>query len=405
VGLRGVLAVLTPCVAVACTTVDGRPDPAPVDQTALVADNGLFLDNGLKLTNGADAGNGIKLTNGFDLSNGIDLPNGIKLTNGVNTIEPPAGSDLETWIDVDPTMRLRILRYEIECALPAATLVEVVYRDIGYTFAGQIGLGPSWLAGQMSGREQERVSACLLARVNGRGEHLSILLLGPYPGLDSLSIAENVSYPTREATYFGNLFLDTPAAAVDGLSDCGSRACKLDVDRHTCDCGLLLADPPGGCEWWLNPEDVGSNLYDTACSTYLSGTYTFYYNPITTRVRQREPGASCTVDQDCIYYNCVSGVCGGVGATCLGLGNCSWGLECGVDGMCGGTGAVCDASSECVHGNCYSYYCGRQGASCTADDECWGNTCSGGGKCGSCASDSDCPTGTTCFARDQVCTW
>jgi len=301
--------------------VAGEEDPAPLDELEVQMDNGIFLENGLYLGRGSDVGNGIKLTNGFNLANGIDLSNGIKLTNGVRLIAPPAGSDLEKWIDADPTMRLRIIRYQVGCALPADTAIDVVYRGTRFTFPGEVGLGKSWLAGLMTWIDQERVSACLLARVNARGDQLRILLLGPYPGLDSVTDEERALYPTREATFMGNLFNYAPEYYVANIQPCGSRACRMDPDTLRCDCGALDAVTSCGSS---------GTLYDTSCRFFM---WRAYNNPITVYVAQKRAGGTCTANTDCIYYNCQSGVCGGGGADCVSNEMCSSGT-CGADRTC-----------------------------------------------------------------------
>ena len=365
-------------------------EPVAVDEIALVADNGIFLDNGLKLTNGADAGNGIKLTNGFDLSNGVDLANGIKLTNGVNTIDPPPGSDLERWIDVDPTMRLRIIRYQVECALPAGTAIDVIYRETAHTFVGRTGLGASWLAGQMTQTDRERVSACLLARVNARGDRLRITLVWPYAGLDSLSAEELADYPLREATFYGDLFAARPAAHMTSLAACGTRACRA-VDGF-CECGVL--SPGDDC------TDSGLG-YDTSCEA--GEWHRIYANPITTYVAQVRPGGECASDGDCIYHNCLAGTCGSMGAACVANNAGGWywmcadSVGCGDDATCGGTGGWCGTNdAACSHGDCASTgWCGDLGAACTANTDCMSNRCLSR-SCRACRADSDCPSGWTC---------
>jgi hypothetical protein len=368
-------ALLVVCLLSGCSMEVPGDEPAPLDDLAMLADNGIFLDNGLKLTNGADAGNGIKLTNGFDLSNGLDLANGIKLTNGVNTIEPPPGSDLEKWIDADPTMRLRVIRYQVECALPAGTAIDVVYRGTAFSFVGQIGLGPSWLVDRMTQTDREGVSACLLARVNARGDQLRITLVGPYAGLNSVTAEELAAYPVREATFFGDLFSSPPTAHVTSMGACGSRACRA-VDGF-CECGIL--SPGDGC--------IDSGLgYDTQCEA--GEWHRVYSYPMTTYVAQELPGGACASDGDCIYHNCLAGTCGAAGAACVGGGVGGWywmcadPLGCGDDSTCGGDGA----------------WCGTDDAACT------GGNCSSSGWCGSpCRRNRDCPSGMVCDVDRRAC--
>src|SRR5262249_48875754 len=147
-----------------------------VSQADLEADNGIIIGNGLNLPNGFVLSNGVILSNGFVLSNGVQLSNGILLSNGINLsngvilsngfilsngvtltndvsgpfIAPAPGSDLEVWIDANPTNNLRTLKYLVGCALDPSVTVYVQYRDTGYWFTGVVGFGPSWLSGPMT---------------------------------------------------------------------------------------------------------------------------------------------------------------------------------------------------------------------------------------------------------------
>jgi hypothetical protein len=365
-------------------SADGGGDASASD--AATDDRAIFVDNGITLDNG------LKLTNGLDLSSGDDVANGIKLTNGVNTIAPPPGSDLEAWIDADPTMRLRILRYEVECALPADTEVTVVYREQTYSFPGSMGLGASWSEGPMTVTDQERVSACLIARVNIRGNVLHIMLVGPYPGLDTVTAGDLASYPNRESTLFGNLFLDEPVGFIAHVG-CGNRACTVDEGSLSCSCGLL--DLGGG-------TCVDNGLpYDTECTgvDWDHATSVTSTNLITTYVAQEWAGGACQSDVDCIYYNCAAdGTCGGFGAMCSWDAMCAAGTTCGEDLQCGGRGAVCDDSGDCLHDNCSltDGRCGGVGTACDGDEACWGYYCNDG-TCQECSSDGNCPDGWTCW--------
>jgi hypothetical protein len=238
-------------------------------------------------------------------------------------------------------MRLRIIRYEVECALPPEAAVTVVYRGQSFRFAGLIRLGPGWLLGAMSAVEQERVSACLLARVNARGNTLRITLVGPYDGLTSLSAEERASYPNREATFVGNLFTDAPWAYVTQLA-CGSRACRVDLARSWCDCGLVSTDIPF-CDY--SPDSD----YSATCTSWVGDLYA---NPITTWVVQEPGGGRCAADIECMSYNCSSGICGGLGAVCAWDNMCWDPVTCGTDQRCGGTGAVCTQNADCVSQRC-----------------------------------------------------
>jgi hypothetical protein len=231
-------AILT-LLLVGCAEIGEETETGPsLDTIELQAENGIWLDNGLTLANGANLGNGTTLANGMNLGNGIDLANGMNLGNGIDLgngivgpyIAPPAKSGLEQWIDVDPAMRKRILRYLVECALPTGVRVQILYRKrletLGY---GVVGLGPGLQSGIMPRPEQEAVSACLLARVNGQGISVTVDLFGPMAGLNSATSAELEVYSQAEAIFFGNLFQTAPKAYACTLGAAYSqefRACS-----------------------------------------------------------------------------------------------------------------------------------------------------------------------------------
>ncbi|WP_437896727.1 hypothetical protein [Sorangium sp. So ce124] len=106
----------------------------------------------------------------------------------------------------DPVSR-ELLSFIVSCALPEEDSIEVKVDGVSYSFDGDLGLAPEWgkKRGSCDENCQEWVSACLLARVNYRGEHVMISLRGKNPALSSTKW-ERARYDTPEATYFGNVF-------------------------------------------------------------------------------------------------------------------------------------------------------------------------------------------------------
>jgi hypothetical protein len=106
----------------------------------------------------------------------------------------------------DPNAR-EVLQYVASCALPADQSVSVSSGGTTYTYPGGLGLAPAW--GQPNGRCdqacQEWVSGCLIARLDYEGEAREISVRGANPALDT-PVAERVTYPKYEATYYGNVF-------------------------------------------------------------------------------------------------------------------------------------------------------------------------------------------------------
>ena len=172
--------------------------------------NGVRLDNGARLDNGVAPGNGVMSWNGLDLGNGVQADpriGRVDLRPGaiLDCVRGPyfdatTGSRLEQWLATDPHERKLLLRYFVECALPTGTSVrlkvdgatEIIGRGVG-------NLGPSLRRGRMSVADQEKVSACLLARTNATGKKVELDLLGRDPGFEKPS--DPAVFSVREATY------------------------------------------------------------------------------------------------------------------------------------------------------------------------------------------------------------
>jgi hypothetical protein len=289
-----------------CAAIGDAEDPE-LEETMFAAENGIQLDNGLVLGNGAVLPNGTKLSNGLKLSNGIDASNGIRLSNGTKLSNgitgpfyaPPAGSALEQWIDVDPPMRKRILRYLIECALPETVEVQILYRGQLEVLGRGVGnLGPGLQQGEMGTAEQQKVSACLLARVNARGELVTIDMSGPMAdGRFDQPADPDSPFLMPESAFYGNLFLAEPlaylCADLAGPLDesiCPSRSCSL-IDG-ACTCGVMtfvgtcsggftpMSKVRSGC---LELVDSAVDYFSTCSSMTLEGPILWRY-PMTTHV-------------------------------------------------------------------------------------------------------------------------
>jgi hypothetical protein len=97
--------------------------------------------------------------------------------------------------------------YLVGCALPAGDSVAYEIKGTKYTFAGDLGVAPEWKKRRCDESCQKWVSACMLARLNKKGEHVEISLRGENPGL-ALERGELETFKVREGSYYGNLFDD-----------------------------------------------------------------------------------------------------------------------------------------------------------------------------------------------------
>ncbi|MFT3764452.1 MAG: hypothetical protein QM820_02880 [Minicystis sp.] len=100
-----------------------------------------------------------------------------------------------------------VLGYIVSCALPAGAHLDVDVGGVTYGYDGQLGLAPAWSldGGTCDDACQAWVSGCVIARLNHLGERVPISIRGSHDAL-SPSPAEQRDYPSREATYFGDIF-------------------------------------------------------------------------------------------------------------------------------------------------------------------------------------------------------
>jgi hypothetical protein len=148
--------------------------------------------------------------------------------NGVHGLENPGVREL--------------VSYLVSCALPEGDSITYEIKGKKYTFAGDLGVAPEWKRERCDGSCQRWVSACMLARVNAKGEHVEISMRGANDGL-ALEKGERKDFTQLEGAYWGNLFThDQPLFA------CYPRA----TPALTRVCGDSLSDCPmdvsGPCE-------------------------------------------------------------------------------------------------------------------------------------------------------------
>ena len=108
----------------------------------------------------------------------------------------------------DPLAR-EFLKYVVSCALPADQSISLAVDGTTYEFSGSLGLAPEWGGSQGSCDEscQRWVSGCVLARVDAVGRERTISIRGENRALRP-TLREIIGYPVREASYFGNVFVE-----------------------------------------------------------------------------------------------------------------------------------------------------------------------------------------------------
>jgi hypothetical protein len=182
---------------------------------------------------------------------------------------------------------------------------------------GVAGLGPSLQAGLMRVADQERVTACMLARINGSGRTVQIDMFGPMGGVagfETTTVADD-AFPVREAAFFGNLFGADPVAQACpdrpyGLAD--MRSCK-DLGGGGYDCGVVeftadLCTVEGDnytqCDVAFTTGSSERIYYRNCAGGEVSWQYV-----LTTYIQPKAAGAACFGPDECASAACEEGIC------------------------------------------------------------------------------------------------
>lgn len=173
-------AVLASALLLGCQPGDDPSSDSITDNLSEI--NGLSLINGLSATNGLGSGNGLSMINGLSSSTGLSSTSGLMTTtSGRITVS-----------------------YLVRCALPQGhSITKKDQNGTSYTFAGQIGVAPTWENNACDTTCQESVTACMMAHLNVAGVHVPIWLDSSIP---AIGYGSSSSYPNEEGTFFGNLF-------------------------------------------------------------------------------------------------------------------------------------------------------------------------------------------------------
>lgn len=148
-----------------------------------------------------------QLFNGRIATNGAPL---FELTRGALTSTALSSEPNASIILGDPYQR-ELMKYAIECALPATATVTASNGVDSFDFHGSLGLAPEWADGACQTPCQEWVSACLLARSNYYGVTVALYFDGNHPAFEAEQPPEGYgNYSVEEGAFFGNVFLDFP---------------------------------------------------------------------------------------------------------------------------------------------------------------------------------------------------
>jgi hypothetical protein len=215
--------------------------------------------------------------------------------NGLSTAEFTA------WFQTDPALGNRVMRYVVQCAVPAGQTRSYTAPATGitYTWTGNLGLAPDWAHGSPATEaEQQLISACLAAHTNKFGVRVPISVLGRDAHGEAIPYTkeELEDFKEKEACFFGNLFTGEGVyTGNDGRmmhhNNSSARACarsdEKDDDRQPC---LPILRIRSKCDKYCE-KDADKEFYATC--TYGGVTY----RALTTRMRTAE------------VFKCGDGVC------------------------------------------------------------------------------------------------
>ncbi|MFL5350407.1 MAG: hypothetical protein ACJ8AT_37020 [Hyalangium sp.] len=226
-----------------------------------------------------------------------------------------SSANFSTWFQGNPALADQVMLYIVRCAMPAGQTL--TYTDPQsnqtYTWAGGLGLAPSWSSGTPpTVQEQQVITACLLAHTNKYRQHVTISVQGRDANSKEIptSSTELTDFSRREACFFGNLF--NGEGTYVGL-DRGDFSTRESTSRA---CALM---PSAGSSTSNCPPMVHIGSCASACT--LDGSLTYYktctkngttYLPLTIRLRPQDVftcgDGTCQISESCgtgyQYYSC-----------------------------------------------------------------------------------------------------
>ncbi|MBK8010738.1 MAG: hypothetical protein IPK13_05270 [Deltaproteobacteria bacterium] len=154
----------------------------------------------------------------------------------------------------------QLLKYVVSCALDAGDSLIVDFPSGPKSFAGSLGLAPSWESAPLDETGQKAVTACLAARTNAQGTTVRISLRNEnFPSL-ATSALERAQFSTHEGAFWGNIFGSHPSI----------HACRAEGGGPA---GRLCTD--GNCGFTPDPIPACSEPVSGGCDTLgADGNYT-----------------------------------------------------------------------------------------------------------------------------------
>ncbi|WP_437290954.1 hypothetical protein [Sorangium sp. So ce406] len=141
------------------------------------------------------------------------------------------------------------MRYLVSCALRPDQTFSFSWTDSAGSvhpevFRGELGMAHWWATFGIANDTyvQRQITACIAARTNWYGTHVTISLRNAESSMSS-STSERTTYAVREGAFWGNLFASTPYVRACYSPTGVARARQLQRD---CAAGHLSVDPVTG---------------------------------------------------------------------------------------------------------------------------------------------------------------
>jgi hypothetical protein len=306
--------------------------------------------------------------------------------------------------DLPQDQSLTILDYLTSCALPDGHHIALTIGGQPFTFPledGGLGLAPSFEFDPLSDpMDQEFVSACLMARSNSQGKHVSISLRGP-----GVLAAPDAGYVYADSGFWGNLFSEQATLLSCYLrNDVLAMPQGVAIETIGRAAGYVVGDFPGfqtlgACGGatgsgpcgtldvgWTTTAEFDDAMPTAQCSALGRAWSRPIFVTLNSIPSSNLPnGALCTSDTECAGGLCILQVCT---AKPAGM-SCTASAEC-ASSMCTGgycvvpNGTACTANTECASVHCCSGTCGSlllSGSWCTTSCQCLSGSCTRKGRC------------------------
>lgn len=166
----------------------------------------------------------------------------------------------------------QFIEYTTSCALTSGQAFSFAWTDTAGTthqesYPGLFGLAAYWARGPLKASDTRLISACLAARVNWYGVHVTLSARSSGTRLP-VSDQERSTFTLLEGAFFGNLFGSTQAvyscydpdhvdAARARYRDCAAG--HRNDDGSIADCGILRRLGP--CSSWCADKDPTDGYY------------------------------------------------------------------------------------------------------------------------------------------------